>query len=58
MGGDSVTYLVDPGNSDASKTVVVSGELVTGLGFWVRTSTCYAASVIGFVLNWLMLLAL
>ena len=38
MQGDSVTYLVDPGNSDASKTVVVSGELVTGLGFNVRTA--------------------
>ena len=24
MEGDAVTYLVDPGNSDASKTVVVS----------------------------------
>jgi inner membrane protease subunit 1 len=58
MEGDSVTYLVDPGSSDASKTVVVSGELVAGLGFSVRTGTCYAAAVIGFVLNWLMLLAL
>ena len=38
MQGDSVTYLVDPGNSDASKTVVVSGELVTALGFSVRTA--------------------
>jgi len=38
MQGDSVTYLVNPGNSDASKTVVVSGELVTGLGFSVRTA--------------------
>jgi mitochondrial inner membrane protease subunit 1 len=30
MGGDSVTYLVDPGNSDATKTVVVSGDWVGG----------------------------
>lgn len=29
MGGDAVTYRVDPAHSDASKTVVVSGELVT-----------------------------
>jgi inner membrane protease subunit 1 len=57
MQGDSVTYLVDPGNSDASKTVVVSVCDCAGL-LGVRTSTCYAASVIGFVLNWLMLLAL
>lgn len=29
MEGDSVTYLVDPGNNDASKTVVVS-EVLAG----------------------------
>ena len=46
MGGDSVTYLVDPGNSDAAKTVVVSGHLV-GWGVFCARATSYAASVMG-----------
>jgi inner membrane protease subunit 1 len=37
MQGDSVTYLVDPGNSFLQNHCGEwSGELVTGLGFWVK----------------------
>ncbi|XP_066338449.1 mitochondrial ATP-independent inner membrane protease subunit 1a-like [Miscanthus floridulus] len=38
MQGDSVTYLVDPGNSDASKTVVVPQGHV-----WVQGDNPYAS---------------
>ncbi|KAF8673398.1 hypothetical protein HU200_048962 [Digitaria exilis] len=38
MEGDSVTYLVDPGNSDASKTVVVPQGHV-----WVQGDNIYAS---------------
>ncbi|RLM69209.1 mitochondrial inner membrane protease subunit 1-like [Panicum miliaceum] len=38
MGGDSVTYLVDPGNSDAAKTVVVPQGHV-----WVQGDNIYAS---------------
>lgn len=39
MEGDAVTYLVDPGNSETSKTVVVSSRTVEGSKgekAWVR----------------------
>lgn len=45
MEGDSVTYLVDPGNSDAAKTVVVSCRLLCPYLF------SNAASVIGLSLK-------
>ncbi|CAL4982960.1 unnamed protein product [Urochloa decumbens] len=38
MGGDSVTFLEDPGNSDASKTVVVPEGHV-----WVQGDNVYAS---------------